>query len=164
MNERLWTPSGLAAARGLACTNVYKDGPVASTVAREHRVSLAGGRLAVSVPPMPGTTDLAEKLRIDFNVSVSLRRRKEWGPNDPIDLHCAGRAIDLMTYDDFEKGCMIANHLVENCQLYGVQFVVFSRYRFSCSRSPKFGRYTGPNPHTDHVHVELTPEGARGQR
>src|SRR5215207_1240976 len=59
-------------------------------------------------------------------------------------------------------GDPIANWLVVNASAIGVQYLIWNRVRWSGGRrKEKFARYTGPNPHRDHIHVELTLEGAQ---
>src|SRR5262249_5981375 len=59
-------------------------------------------------------------------------------------------------------GDRVANFLVENAEKIGVQFIIWDRNSWSPSRAqPKLRAYTGPVPHIDHVHVELSPAGAQ---
>lgn len=84
-----------------------------------------------------------------------------------LSVHGTGRAIDIMIplaagSANNAAGDPIANFLVENAEKIGVQFVIWDRNSWGASRSlPKLRAYGGPNPHTDHIHVELSPEGAR---
>jgi hypothetical protein len=86
-----------------------------------------------------------------------------------LDMHQAGRAIDFMvrtlgSQPDHGKGDPIANYLAANAEMLGIQFIVWSGYKFNAgARADKrFGPYGGSNAHIDHPHVEITPEaGAR---
>jgi len=84
-----------------------------------------------------------------------------------LSVHGTGRAIDIMVPMTGGKansavGDRLANFLVENAEAIGVQLVIWNRNSWSPSRNrPKLRSYTGPVPHIDHVHVELSPAGAR---
>lgn len=79
------------------------------------------------------------------------------------DPHRGGIAVDLMLRDDGTRGAVgdaLASWLVEHAEELGVQYVLFSRYEWSASSSgPRWEVYTGTDPHLDHVHVELGPDG-----
>lgn len=79
------------------------------------------------------------------------------------DAHRAGIACDLMIRDDATRaavGDAVANWLVLNAETLGVQYVLWSMFEWSASSSgARWERYTGENPHRDHVHFELGPEG-----
>jgi hypothetical protein len=75
-----------------------------------------------------------------------------------LSVHAVGRALDLFT----RKGDPVANYLITNSNVLGVQMVIWNRtvWRITASGA-RSKAYTGPNPHTDHVHVELTREAAK---
>ena len=50
--------------------------------------------------------------------------------------------------------------LVMNAQRIGVQLIIWNRMVWR-SNGSNTGPYTGPNPHTDHIHVEITNVAAR---
>ena len=59
-------------------------------------------------------------------------------------------------------GDPIANWLVQNAELIGVQYIIWNRTKWNASkRGRKHGRYGGPSPHIDHIHAELNLDGAR---
>ncbi|MQM29754.1 MAG: hypothetical protein CRU78_04065 [Candidatus Accumulibacter phosphatis] len=81
-------------------------------------------------------------------------------------VHGTGRALDIMIPTlggraNSAIGDPIANWLVRNAAAIGVQYIIWNRMRWSGSRTPRVARYRGPNPHIDHVHVELNDDGAR---
>jgi hypothetical protein len=107
-------------------------------------------------------------------------------PNTRIDIHCAGRAVDLMIRTrrgepDHEAGDPVANWLVEHAQEIGVQYFIWARTQFSAGRAgDKFSPYTrsdGITPgasgtisphlekfdHFNHIHLELNLEGSRAE-
>lgn len=82
-------------------------------------------------------------------------------------VHGSGRALDIMIPldggdADNGVGDPIANWLIANSSTIGVQYLVWDRTQWSGSRSTDRVRpYTGPNPHIDHIHVEITLEASR---
>ncbi|MGB7947305.1 MAG: peptidoglycan-binding protein [Candidatus Binatia bacterium] len=81
-------------------------------------------------------------------------------------VHGVGRALDIMIQPvggraNSASGDPIANWLVRNARAIGVQYIIWNRVRWSGSRTPRVASYGGPNPHTDHIHVELNLDGAR---
>ena len=88
-------------------------------------------------------------------------------PNE-LSQHGTGRALDLAipTQDgkaNNELGDPVANWLVEHSTEQGVQLIIWDRTIWHGDRSlPKHESYTGPDPHIDHIHVELTEEAAAG--
>lgn len=81
------------------------------------------------------------------------------GAGDRRDPHEEGLAVDVMTRDPV-LGDSIANWLVSNAGALGVWIVIWSQREWSTGRPPRWERYTGSSPHTDHVHVELSREAA----
>jgi len=81
---------------------------------------------------------------------------------DRIDLHQSGRAIDFMVNPGKVDCKSIADHLLGSIDYYGIQFIVWDHMRFSAAKtgSARFAVYTGSNPHTDHVHVELCADAS----
>jgi hypothetical protein len=81
-------------------------------------------------------------------------------------VHGTGRALDIMipksgSGADNGVGDPIANWLVTNAQSIGVQLIIWDGTKWNASSGgAKDKPYTGPNPHTDHIHVELSNEGA----
>lgn len=81
-------------------------------------------------------------------------------------VHGSGRALDIMIPPIERRansavGDPIANWLVQNAERLGVQYIIWNRTQW---RGRGDGRrdstYTGPNPHADHIHVELNRDGA----
>jgi hypothetical protein len=79
---------------------------------------------------------------------------------DVLSVHAEGRADDLMT-GGAGWGRTLADALVVNSGMLGVQLVIHNRRVWSCSAPDAGWRdYHGINPHTDHLHVELTRAAA----
>jgi hypothetical protein len=81
-------------------------------------------------------------------------------------VHGVGRALDIMIpivsgRANSAVGDPIANWLVQNAEAIGVQYIIWNRTKWSGSKiGRKHGRYGGPSPHIDHIHVELNRDGA----
>ena len=76
-------------------------------------------------------------------------------------IHAMGRALDIGCNAGTQKkiGDEIAAFLKDHqCDL-GVQLIIWNRKSWSVSRSG-WKDYSGPNPHTDHLHVELNKKAA----
>jgi hypothetical protein len=110
----------------------------------------------------PGTKELGDMLNKKFDDEISrwdgYACRTNTAKRTQLSVHAVGRAIDVMT----RKGDPIANYLITNSSVLGVQLVIWNRtvWRIT-STGAKSKAYTGPIPHTDHVHVELTREAAK---
>ena len=73
-------------------------------------------------------------------------------------LHGEGRAVDLgITPHGASYGTDLANRLLNNSKELGIQCIIWNREIWSGAH-PKSGwrKYTGTNPHVDHLHVELS--------
>ena len=79
-----------------------------------------------------------------------------------LSLHAEGRAADLGVPTGAGWAQTLADALVANSRELGVQLVIYRRKVWS-GRYPNSGwrNYTGSNPHTDHLHVELSWNAAR---
>ena len=81
-------------------------------------------------------------------------------------VHGTGRALDIMIRTDGgkadnDKGGPIGTWLIQHATELGVQYIIWDRTSYNSSRSgTKYRGYTGPNPHVDHLHVELNLAGA----
>ncbi len=77
-------------------------------------------------------------------------------------VHGSGRALDIMIptdHGDADNGVgdAIANWLIANSHAIGVQYLIWDHTQWSASRSTnRVSAYTGPIPHIDHIHMELT--------
>ncbi|MEZ4394447.1 MAG: hypothetical protein R3A48_25520 [Polyangiales bacterium] len=120
---------------------------------------------------LPGTLAFATYLRRRFPQIRSAGGfdccRQNTGNTAYLSVHSIGRAIDLMIPTisgdaDNTAGDAVANWLVANAQRIGVQLVVWDRTAWNGSRAPgtKVRPYTGPIPHVDHIHMELSVDGA----
>jgi hypothetical protein len=117
----------------------------------------------------PGAQELAQRVASRFS-QITRVFGYECRPNTAntaeTSQHGTGRAIDLAipTRDgdaDNERGDPVANWLVQNSSRIGVQLVIWDRTVWVGDlAAPKARRYTGPDPHVDHIHVEINLAGA----
>ncbi len=82
-------------------------------------------------------------------------------------VHGTGRALDIMLPThmgdaDNDLGDPIGNWLIEHAEEIGIQYIIWDRWTWNASRAAgsKERSYGGVNPHVDHLHVELSVEGA----
>ena len=100
------------------------------------------------------------------------------------DPHIAGRAVDIMlrtvrrgglySMPDLEHGNPIAEYLVQNANVFGIQYIVWARSQWNGSKpagsgtGKRFEHYArAPDSerfdHFNHLHVEITEEAALAQ-
>jgi hypothetical protein len=120
-----------------------------------------GGRL------LPGGHKLGEYLLTHFAVVTSVGGyacRRNTADASRMSVHGTGRALDVFIPTtsgsaDNGQGDKVANWLVMHSQQIGVQLVIWDRsiWRANGTNDSAYG---GPNPHIDHIHVEITTEAA----
>lgn len=130
---------------------------------------------AVQLPITPGARALREYIATRWNVSVGAPRggrarrppRRDDGTLRRRDVHEEGRALDVMVRTR-ALGDEIANWLASNALELGIQYMIWDRLELSSSLvGPAWEPYDtsgdrsamgrARDPHTDHVHVELSP-------
>ena len=120
----------------------------------------------------PGAKQLAEYLKKTFPGAKSYGGyscRQNTANTSKMSVHGTGRAIDLFVpldrgQADNDLGDPIADWLIENASILGVQYIVWDRTSWNPGRSgDKHRAYTGPHPHHDHLHIEVNNEGAAGR-
>ena len=117
----------------------------------------------------PGAEELGRQLRITF-AQITRVFGYECRPNTALpnetSQHGTGRAIDLAIPvrdgdANNELGDPVANWLVMHSSRIGVQLIIWDRTAWVGRLSgAKDVPYTGPDPHIDHIHVELNRAGA----
>ena len=115
-----------------------------------------------------GARDLGNYLVANFGGAKYFQgyNCRKIGNSSKMSLHGTGRAIDVFIpldrgQADNTLGDPVAHWLMENAEAIGIQFIVWDRSSWSPSRStPKTRQYSGAHPHHDHLHIELTKEGA----
>ncbi len=120
----------------------------------------------------PGAASLSRYLRDHFHGISSVGGyscRPNTANTSRMSVHGSGRALDIMIptdHGDADNGVgdAIANWLITNSQAIGVQYIVWDHTQWSGSRSTDRVRpYTGPIPHIDHIHAEITLPASRQQ-
>ena len=152
--QNVWSPTAATLLIGDAQTGVYDDATAWDNGAH------CSGSLKV------GTKNLGDYLKQNFAGIRSVggyNCRQNTNTRAKMSVHGTGRAIDVMipvVAGDANNavGDPIAKYLVENAQRLGVQYFIWCRKSWSLFRpaGQKFNTYTGPSPHIDHLHVELT--------
>lgn len=146
-------------AAGAAVSLRYESGP-----AWNGGSSCSGGLRA-------GSRVLGEFVGREFTAVTTVGGyscRRNTANSARMSVHGTGRALDIMLplasggQADNGRGDAIANWLVKNAADMGVQLIIWDRTVWR-SNGSNDGSYSGPHPHHDHVHVELTSEGAAGR-
>lgn len=119
-------------------------------------------------PALPGTAELDRYLRTRFpylrSGGLYCCRQNSSSGSVSLSVHAIGRAMDLMVPmiggdADNTRGDAVANFLVENAEYIGIQRVVWDRTYWNGERG--FGALGSASlPHTDHIHAELSIDGA----
>lgn len=110
-----------------------------------------------------GAKALANYLESVYSVKVlGFSCRQNTANKKLTSIHGTGRALDIMIKPINGKansavGDVIANWLIINAENIGVQYIIWNRTYWSGLKSD---RYKGPNPHIDHIHVEINNDGA----
>lgn len=138
-------------------------------VANTQYLSYSGAPTSCSGSLKPGTREVAEFLKARFVGARSYGGyacRVNTANTSQYSVHASGRAIDLFVPlhsgdADNDLGDPIAHYLIMNAVNLGVEFLVWDRTSWGASRAaPKHRAYTGPHPHHDHLHIELSPASA----
>lgn len=67
--------------------------------------------------------------------------------------HPHGLADDFMVYGNRAKGNALASDVIKNYKAWNVKYVIWYHYIWHPGRG--WSKYSGPSPHTDHVHVSF---------
>lgn len=106
----------------------------------------------------PGTQALGEQVKARFGVSYGgYACRANTANTKELSIHAVGRALDVMVGQGSSKGDEVANYFVQNATTLGVDLIIWNHTLWKVTpNGPSSRQYTGPNPHTDHVHAEVT--------
>ncbi len=177
-------PPDERAASGAEATESYEGAPAPARWVLPAAVRAAGERQHVAYDPAPawegGRNCGGALLKGPARLRSFLRSRApgvgaiggyNCRPNTAnasrTSVHGSGRALDIMIPPvrgaaNASVGDPIANWLVQNASAIGVQYIIWNRVKWSgARRGRKDSAYGGPNPHIDHIHVELNDAGAR---
>lgn len=166
-----WVPSATARAAAASQRVSVVDPPAVSPLGRCTSTNpfACSCTHPACTPAHPGTRELNTYLlrRYAFlraGGAYCCRQNSAATRVPTLSVHATGRAIDLMvpmTGGDANNtlGDQVANWLVENASFIGVQRVVWDRAFWNGERG--FGLLSSASlPHTDHLHVELSVDGA----
>jgi hypothetical protein len=114
-----------------------------------------------------GARKLGATLRARFDAISSVGGyvcRRNTASTSQMSVHGTGRALDIFIPKaggdaDNGRGDVVANWLVTNAERIGVQLIIWDRAVWHADGRNE-SRYGGPNPHIDHIHVEITNEAA----
>lgn len=110
---------------------------------------------------LPHVRRAAELIGTQFNVDTILGWRAS---ARDITGHPAGRAIDLMTYDDRKKGRAIVAYALANADALGLQYAIFEQTYFEPGKppDPMEDRGSPTQNHMDHPHLNFNVRGGDG--
>lgn len=116
--------------------------------------------------PQPGATALMNWCLTNYQASKNLgiyNCRTVRGSTAP-SMHGEGRAIDVgfpvVNRKAHADGSRLLEDLAKNAKELGLQCIIWNRRIYS-ARSPRGRKYTGANPHIDHLHIELTRDASK---
>ncbi len=149
----MWNPSAVVRARAGAQRVAYEAAPAWTG-------ACAGGL-------RPGATTLKGYLMRHFDGLRDVQGyacRPNTADTSMASMHSTGRALDVFPTSE-AAGDAVAAWLLCNAAAIGVQYVIWQRVSWNGSRpaATMFRAYTGPDPHTSHLHVELTTDAAAGR-
>ncbi len=163
-----------SAAPAAAPSRTYKpsaDALAATRSARRIRYDGAGawnGGRGCARTMTPGAAALKAKLKGMFpqiiNSIGGFNCRQNTANKAKMSEHGSGRALDLMIRTvrgmADPRGNQVADYLMKNAATFGVQYFIWNRMSYSAATG-RFKSYGGPNPHIDHIHLELNIEASR---
>lgn len=156
-----WNPPAAIIAAGRSARVTYRNAPLAREVPPQYRTLTK-----TQLPIGRGTLALRNAIVEQFGAMTTYEegRRRAMADGAMLDMHQAGRAIDFMVPGNKAKGDAIANFLISIAERAGIQFIVWQANRWSAGQSAdrRWAAYPSAVKHRDHPHVELTPDGARG--
>jgi hypothetical protein len=86
---------------------------------------------------------------------------RAWNGQANIDIHLAGRGLDIMV-PDRATGDEIAAWLMWNLDIWDLQYLIWYKVQWGTVAGTdrrQFSEYFGSSDHRDHVHVEVAPPG-----
>ncbi|WP_432542490.1 LGFP repeat-containing protein [Kineococcus sp. SYSU DK002] len=119
--------------------------------------------------PQPGTLAVAQLIRDAYGRQTIGTARDCPATGVPVSEHSDGRALDWMLNAADPAQAALAREFLtwlladdaRAARRLGVMYVIWDRQVWKAyAPSAGWQPYTGPNPHTDHVHLSLTFSGA----
>lgn len=127
----------------------------------------AVGALGCQAGPSSGAVELQRQLlelfghRHCYALGIYNCRRQA-GPASPWSLHAEGRAIDLGVRAGYRD---VGDEVLHDLRALAdgvLQRIIWFRKVYDLA-APEGRPYAGPNPHEDHLHIELSWPAARGE-
>lgn len=105
-------------------------------------------------PVKPHVQAAAEEISARFQISKFSGYRATGSV--PGSDHPKGLAVDVMTV---AKGNLVSNWVIANAARLSVTYIIWNRRIW---QNGKWSAYSGPSPHTDHVHISFAPGAGDG--
>jgi hypothetical protein len=106
---------------------------------------------------LKGISPIASKAANYFGSRYGIKTIGGLGPGSvPGSDHPHGRALDYMINNiknGHATGDALANDVIKNYKAWNVKYVIWNRYIWFPGSG--WHKYSGPSPHTDHVHVSF---------
>lgn len=125
-----------------------------------NSVGAAIGGVAAGVSrkyKLKGISVTASKAADYFGSKYGIKTIGGLGPGSvPGSDHPKGRALDYMINNiknGKATGTALANDIIKNYKAWNIKYVIWNRYIWHPGRG--WSKYSGPSPHTDHVHVSF---------
>lgn len=138
----------------------YDEGPLARNVRPPQRRATK-----TQIPPGDGIVKLRNYMVARWGITQTWTpgRSRPMTDDMRLDLHQAGQGVDICT-DDPAKATEMAEWLVDNADALGLQCIIAFGNRWYSGRAAgqRYRKFEGPNNHTDHLHIELSRDGAAG--
>jgi hypothetical protein len=96
-----------------------------------------------------------EQEAYDIGTQFGLKTIGGWRASDPYPDHPSGKALDLMINNipnGKAVGDAMAAWLIKNASGIKMKYIIWQRQSWNPQRGT-WVKYTGSNPHTDHVHI-----------
>lgn len=167
---RDWIPSAATRAAMESIRTVYSVAPLKRDVPRNTR-GIENSATRTQYPIGAGTRMLRDYVAATYG----LRREHSWmpgrsrpmTPGQRLNQHQWGHAFDAPT-GDVALATRIAADLIAMGDEIGLQYIVAFGNRFDVPKpgergKVRFAAYEGTNKHRDHLHIELSSDGAAGR-
>jgi hypothetical protein len=144
--------NALGIASGLRTQGAMWDAQQQMMALSGAAINTGAGQAMISGRETPATRAAMEFAARTWGIQVGGWRASGSVPGS---LHPAGRAADLMI-NSGAQGSQIAAYFLANAPQWGVSQIIWNGRIWTTARANEgWRRYTGPNPHTDHVHLSF---------
>lgn len=165
----------LGAGVGPAAAAIPVPAPVTTYTTAPDPLARYAGQLVCTSSAQPGTAALASIIRTTYAgyrpQTIGTTRACSSGGRSE---HKDGRALDWMLDVNTRADRNVANAFLGwllgpdaqgvaagNARRLGVMYVIWNKHSWNAfDKSPSWVPYNGPSPHTDHIHISLSWDGA----